>query len=115
MSASLIKPRASLGAGLLGARSALRRVPLTFGPIDPPVVEPLHLEAVTLDWASEAAVPEVVRQVERLAVAISTDVPAPLPVPHAEVAAGRRVAFTLRLDPARHRALRAPATARNAS
>jgi len=98
MSAEGIKPMASLGSSLLGRRATTRRVPLTFAPI----------EELTVDSAIDPDLPEVVLQVARLAQALGIDTPADVidAQDPADGAARTRVAFTLRLDPARHGRLR---------
>lgn len=86
-----IKPLASLGAGLVARRAALRRVPLTFAAQAD--------EAVTDDG------PEVRRQIAQLGESIAA---LTFGSPAHEEPAGpvRRIAFTLRLDAARHARLR---------
>ena len=98
MSAEGIKPMASLGSALLGRRAALRRSPLIFAPI----------EELTVNSPIDADVPEVVLQVARLAQALGIDAPAEGGDAQDETAGtGRaRVAFTVRLDLARHGRLR---------
>jgi hypothetical protein len=94
MNAGGIKPLASLDAAMLGRRGLARRVPLSFG----------APEAGAIDAGGPAEVPEVIRQVERLAAALGLDGPAPAVAEPGEPA--RRIAFTLRIDPARHARLR---------
>jgi hypothetical protein len=89
---------ASLGAGLLGRRVEGRRVPLSFAPIEPE--------------APDGDIPEVLRQIERLAVALGLDTPEPQTV---EGAKRRRIACTVRLDPERHAHLRQIAMAQATS
>jgi hypothetical protein len=114
MAAEVIKPIASLQAGMLGRRGTARRAPLTFAP-PPEEIEP-----------GTAELPEVVLQVMRLAQALGVDTPVgsvdDLPQVAAaldalpEIAAQtRRVAFTLRLDGDRHARLRALAAAEGRS
>jgi hypothetical protein len=103
---------ASLDAGMLGRRSALRRVPLSFAPAEPdapgpdPVLDDVNEEAV--------AVPEIRRQLERLALAMELPAAAAQQV-DASAAGARRIAFTLRLDPERHGHLRQIAAAQRRS
>ena len=99
MNAGGIKPLASLDAAMLGRRGLARRVPLSFGA--PEAGAP---EAGAIDAGGPAEVPEVIRQVERLAAALGLDGPAPAVAEPGEPA--RRIAFTLRIDPARHARLR---------
>ena len=94
MNAGGIKPLASLDAAMLGRRGLARRVPLSFG----------APEAGAPEAGGPAEVPEVIRQVERLAAALGLDGPAPAVAEPGEPA--RRIAFTLRIDPARHARLR---------
>ena len=107
MGAEGIKPMASLGSALLGGRAPARRVPLTFAPI----------EELTADSAIEADLPEVVLQMARLAHALGIDAPAERVDDHGTSggAARSRIAFTLRLDPARHGHLRRIAAAQRRS
>jgi hypothetical protein len=108
MGVHTIKPMASLGAGLLGRTAPARRVPLTFAP-----VEELFADTPA---ATEADAPEVVMQVARLAKAFAPALPGePAAAPQAAVGTGRRVAFTLRLDPVHHDRLRQLAAAENRS
>jgi hypothetical protein len=101
-----IKPMASLGAGLLGRAGSARRVPLSFAPVEPLLADPL----------ADAEVPEVMLQVARLAQAFAPALSAePAAGPQPVVASGRRVAFTLRLDPVHHDRLRRVAAAQNRS
>ena len=101
-----IKPMASLGAGLLGRAAPARRVPLSFAPV----------EQLSADAVADAAVPEVVLQVARLAQAFAPDaVDEPLAAPPQGDTSGRRVAFTLRLDPVHHDRLRQVAAAQQRS
>ncbi len=99
------KPIASLDAGLLGRRAGARRVPLSFAPTD-------------ADLLVQAEPPEVHRQVERLALALGagfadapngSDQDADHGLPGNSPR--RRVAFTVRLDTARHGQLRQIAVA----
>ncbi|WP_051280653.1 hypothetical protein [Novosphingobium acidiphilum] len=94
MNAGGIKPLASLDAAMLGRRGLARRVPLSFG----------APEAGAPEAGGPAEVPEVIRQVERLAAALGLDGPAPAVAEPGEPA--RRIAFTLRIDPVRHARLR---------
>jgi len=117
MSAEGIKPLASLDAAMLGRRASARRVPLSFAPI----------EAVVSDANAGVELPEVVRQVARLARALGIYAPAgridaqPLDVLPLDAtsdggdAVRRRVAFTLRLDAVRHGQLRRIASAEGRS
>jgi hypothetical protein len=105
-----IKPMASLGAGLLGRAGSARRVPLSFAPVEPLLADPLA------DPLADAEVPEVMLQVARLAQAFAPALSAePAAGPQPVVASGRRVAFTLRLDPVHHDRLRRVAAAQNRS
>jgi|GEM_PF-1952646 len=93
---------ASLGAGLLGRRVEGRRVPLSFAPIEPEV--------------PDSNIPEVLRQIGRLAEALGLDTPEP----HNGEGGGkgakrRRIACTVRLDPDRHAQLRQVVMARATS
>jgi hypothetical protein len=97
---------ASLDAGLLGRRSALRRVPLSFVPADPG--EPGQ------DAVQDDTVPEVRRQIERLALAMEQPA-ADAPQVEASAAGASRIAFTLRLDAERHGNLRQIAAAQRRS
>ena len=91
MSSHPIKPFGSLDAGMLARRGFARRTPIVFAPSAPdPVAE----------VAEAVEVPEVLRQVERLAQALAGTAPA------AQAEPGRKIAFTLRLDSARHARLR---------
>jgi hypothetical protein len=92
---SVPKPVASLGSGLLGRRVGERRVPLSFAPVD--------------TEAPDAAIPEVLRQIERLSAALGLGTPEP------QAGARRRVACTVRLDTTRHARLRQIANARATS
>ena len=107
MSAEEIKPMASLGSALLGGRTALRRVPLSFAP----------LAEITADADVVADPPEVVLQVARLAQALGLDGSGD-PVDNqgpAVFVVGPRVAFTVRLDPTRHGRLRQVAASQSRS
>jgi hypothetical protein len=111
MSIEAPKPMASLGAALLGRRVSgpkpAKRVPLSFAPI----------EQIAADTTLQAELPEVVLQVARLAHALGIDAPGELVDSHDAVGAParQRVAFTLRLDAARHRQLREMATTQRRS
>lgn len=107
MGAEGIKPFASLGASLLGRRAPARRVPLTFAPI----------EDLANDADVEADLPEVVLQVARLAHALGIAAPGELVDDDSQSSAParQRIAFTLRLDPARHGRLRQIAAAQRRS
>jgi hypothetical protein len=89
---------ASLGASLLGRRVDGRRVPLSFAQIEPE--------------APDGDIPEVLRQIERLATALGLDTPEP---DSGDGVKRRRVACTVRLDPTRHAQLRQIANARATS
>lgn len=125
MSARGTKSFASLNAAMLGRSAPARRMPLSFARFEAEVIavtatevevieaEILEIEVLAPDVvevASVADVPEVVRQVERLALALGVDSPAPdsdvLPIAAAPREPGRRLAFTLRIDPVRHARLR---------
>lgn len=93
------RPLAALGAALLRPRGGARRVPIMFAPALDDLPEP-----------PVAHVPEVVRQVVRL-----HDAFAPAPAAPADHAPQRKVAFTLRLDPAHHARLHALARAEGRS
>jgi hypothetical protein len=95
MSAGGIRPLASLDAAMLGRRGTVRRVPLSFASAS---VDPV--EAMT-----PAAVPEVIRQMERLAASLGLEPPVPV-VSTAAPPPARRIAFTLRIDTVRHARLR---------
>lgn len=100
--AQVQKAMASLGAGMLGRRVEGRRVPLSFAPIEPEV--------------PDSNIPEVLRQIGRLAEALGLDTPEP----HNGEGGGkgakrRRIACTVRLDPERHAQLRRVAMARATS
>ncbi len=94
------KSFASLNAGMLGRSDAVRRVPLSFAAV----------EKEADDIAEAVEVPEVVRRVERLALALGLEIDAPVttdaPIEVVPPARTRRVAFTLRIDPVRHARLR---------
>jgi len=92
------KPMASLVSGMLGRRVEGRRVPLSFAPVETD--------------APDAAVPEVLRQIERLAVALGLGAPEPV---EADGTKRRRIASTVRLDPTRHAHVRQIANARATS
>jgi hypothetical protein len=98
MASNPTKPLGSLDATMLARRGLARRAPIVFAQSEP--------EAVP-DFGAE--VPEVLRQVERLAQALAGETPAPATVP------GRRIAFTLRIDSARHAHLRQIVTAQGRS
>ena len=102
-----IKPLASLDGTMLGRRAPGRRVPLSFAPI----------EDCTGIERPDADVPEVVRQVERLALALAGDAPADRIDDLSDDAGAtrRRIAFTVRLDAARHGQLRRTAAAEGRS
>jgi len=120
MSAEGIKPMASLDAGLLGRRTPARRVPLSFAPVEAEIPEAeIPGESDNVELGAEfgaGGLPEVMRQVERLALALGVGltVAAPEPV-QASAIPRRRVAFTLRLDPERHGQLRQIAGAQGRS
>lgn len=92
--ATRARPFASLGASLLG-RSGPRRVPLILAGGDEPLPETLP---------DPVPLPEVLAQIGRIEQAFAA--PAEPVVPPAIEVAGRRIAFTLRLDRERHGALR---------
>ncbi|WP_428331797.1 hypothetical protein [Novosphingobium sp.] len=95
MTGSGPKPMASLGSSLLGRRAGGRRVPLSFAPIEADV--------------PDAAIPEVLRQIERLTVALGIGTHEPQP------GAKQRIACTVRLDATRHARMREIANARATS
>jgi hypothetical protein len=97
-----IKPLASLDAAMLGRRGAVRRVPLSFAPVD----SFAPVEAETIGAAIPAEVPEVIRQVERLALALGLETATTEPASTTPAQPMRRIAFTLRIDTARHARLR---------
>ena len=112
-----IKPLASLSASLLGRRGSARRAPLSLARI------PVDAETPTDPHDDAGALPDVARQVARLTQAFEID-PAPTSAPDpastgaivpAASVARRRIAFTLRLDPARHVRLRELAAIRGCS
>ena len=96
VSKPLPKPMASLGASLLGRRPEKRRVPLSFAPVEPD--------------AADTDIPEVLRQIERLAEALGLETAEPQ-----AAGATKRRACTVRLDATRHAQLRQIAEARATS
>lgn len=91
--------------------ASIEGAPAEVGRIGPGEVIAFNPEAASMPGS---AVPEVVRQQERIALHVSDTVPV-APVRRSALAGGRRAAFTLRLDADRHLHLRLASTLSNRS